>query len=538
MKWHRRSRPIHSNPVFPRSHFFQIFAVLCTAAGCTWSGPGLAEDGQGPGKIRPGWLPDKETIVYWHWEKARHGPAFTGNASWRHFLSFLETEFKKAGVVDFERNAWSFRRWQTSHWPDDSRWSLTVGGERVAVASFGANSGSTPMAGITAPLALPGPDTPARALHGKIAVLRTQAPPDVITELAETDYEYRAPSALFPWPDRPAPDTWQPRDRGNPASVSWRIFPQLMQMQELLVDAIAAGSAGAILVFDASPELAAGLYMFPVPDLYDMPTLILGRRAGQHVIDAAKDGARAMLRLDAEIVEAEAYQLVGYLPGRDYGTSDDQVIQLVTHTDGPSISQDNGALGLLGVLRYFAQIPRDQRARTLMIFLDCRHYMPGQEHAFANQDYFSRHPRARDKIFAVVGMEHLGQIEFEERGDHLVPSGWVDPSMIWATDHAALQSLAREAVIDNELPSAVLRNVWRDGVHGRSQGRWYGMANPDRIGGRPAVAIMGTMGAYWSTSSGIERLDPELFRRQVGTFVQITAGLMNLERDQLLTGVD
>jgi hypothetical protein len=130
-------------------------------------------------------------------------------------------------------------------------------------------------------------------------------------------------------------------------------------------------------------------------------------------------------------------------------------------------------------------------------------------------------------------MEHLGQIEFEEQGDRLVPSGWVDPSMIWATDHAALHSLARKAVIDNELPSAVLRNVWRDGVHGRRQGRWYGMASPARTGGRPAVAIMGTMGAYWSTSSDIARLDPELFRRQVATFVQITAGLMDLEPKRL-----
>jgi hypothetical protein len=44
---------------------------------------------------------------------------------------------------------------------------------------------------------------------------------------------------------------------------------------------------------------------------------------------------------------------------------------------------------------------------------------------------------------------------------------------------------------------------------------------------------MGTMGAYWSTSSDIARLDPELFRRQVATFVQITAGLMDLEPKRL-----
>jgi hypothetical protein len=135
-------------------------------------------------------------------------------------------------------------------------------------------------------------------------------------------------------------------------------------------------------------------------------------------------------------------------------------------------------------------------------------------------------------------MEHLGQIEFEEQGQRLVPSGSVDPSMVWATAHPELQALARQAIIDNALPSAALRNIWRDGVHGRSQGRWYGMASPERTGGLPAVAIMGTMGAYWSTSSGIEWLDPELFQRQVATFVQITDGLMKLERERLSAEAD
>ena len=62
------------------------------------------------------------------------------------------------------------------------------------------------------------------------------------------------------------------------------------------------------------------------------------------------------------------------------------------------------------------------------------------------------------------------------------------------------------------------------------------MASPARVGGRPAVAIMGTMGGYWGTSAGIARLDPELFRRQVAVFVQVTAELMAM--DDLAAGRD
>jgi hypothetical protein len=147
-------------------------------------------------------------------------------------------------------------------------------------------------------------------------------------------------------------------------------------------------------------------------------------------------------------------------------------------------------------------------------------------------DWFHRHPGARARVAAVVGMEHLGQIEFVERaspgGASLRPSGRVDPSLVWVSDDDRLLRLAQAAVRDNELAGATVRNVKRPGIHGRSQGAWYGMAAPRRIGGKPAVAIMGTMGAYWSFASGLERLDAELFRRQAATFVQITDGLMRL----------
>ncbi|HEX7035377.1 MAG TPA: hypothetical protein VF210_06355 [Pseudomonadales bacterium] len=461
-------------------------------------------------------MPTVEQIVYWHWQKARFGPALTGNESWRHFLAFLESELAAAGVVDFERNRWTFDRWQTSHWPDDSRWSLTVGGDAVRVASFGANSGSTGPEGVTAPLVLYEPGDPPEKLTGKIAVMRTRFDPAIAAQLAEADYEYRAA-------------TGKKQEAGGGESVSWRIFPQLMQTRELIAAARAGRAAGLLLVFDANRALAAGLYTFPVPALYDVPTLILDREAGGDVVRAAEAGRSATLRLEADVVESEAYQLIGFLPGRRYGTPEDEVIQLVTHTDGPAISQDNGALGLLALIHRFADVPRSERPRTLMVYLDCRHFMPGQEEAFAEQDYFARHPELRDRVVAVVGMEHLGQIEYAERGDRLVPTGRVDQSLIWTTDDPRLLELAIAAVKTNDLPSAVVRNVARPGVHGRSQGAWYGLASPARIGGKPAVAIMGTMGGYWGTSAGIERLDPELFRRQVAVFAELTRELMTLD---------
>ncbi|MEE2776774.1 MAG: hypothetical protein VYE73_08435 [Acidobacteriota bacterium] len=77
--------------------------------------------------------------------------------------------------------------------------------------------------------------------------------------------------------------------------------------------------------------------------------------------------------------------MIAYLRGHHYATSQDEWIYLVTHTDGPSISQDNGGYGILGVVHYLSQIPQSERSRTLILLFDNRHYMPGMERVFAEQ---------------------------------------------------------------------------------------------------------------------------------------------------------
>src|SRR5262249_39759147 len=143
---------------------------------------------------------------------------------------------------------------------------------------------------------------------------------------------------------------------------------------------ISAGAIGALIVMPLSFDALSGVYTFGVPALHDMPSLYLDRETGKQILEAA--GKPATLRLISQTEPAETYQLFGYLPGRDYKTDGDKQILLITHTDGPSVSQENRALGILSMVKYFSRIPQAERPRTLMIFFDCRHYMPGAERAF------------------------------------------------------------------------------------------------------------------------------------------------------------
>jgi len=478
--------------------------------------------------VRDDWLLTEADAIQWHEVKDAKGPALTGNASWQQFVGFTEEKLGEYGVVNLQRNQWTFERWHTSEWPDRSSWSLVSGGVALEVANYGANSGSTGPGGVTAELVYYDNESPPADISGKIVVFSTVVDQALIEQFSNADYEFLSPFESYPDYGQPIPD-------GLNGFQSRNIFLQLTQVPAFIEIAIEGDASGALFVLDGGQELMAGMYTFPVPRIYDVPSLYLDRMAGEKVIEDAKAGANATLRLEASVTESTAYQLVGYLPGNKYGTPDDELIQLTTHTDGPSISQDNGAFGILGVIRYMSHIPQAQRPRTLMVFLDCRHFMPGAEQAFSSQDWFARNPDARDPIIGVIGIEHLGQIEYVEDGDALLQSGRVYPSHIWTSNNDKMGELAIKAVEDNELPSAYIRNIARPGIHGGNQGQWFGMAKFAPETGVPAFAIMGFMGAYWATSSGMERFDAALFRRQVATMVQMTGELMSADLEDIAT---
>lgn len=479
-------------------------------------------------EVRDDWLLSEADGIQWHEVKDEKGPALTGNESWQQFVGFVEARLGEYGVVDIQRNEWKFMRWHSSEWPDRSNWSLVSGGTSLEVANYGASSGSTGPDGVTAELVYYDRENPPGDIAGKIVIFSTSVEQTLVERFANTDYEFLSDYESYPEFGQPIPE-------GLNNFQSAKIFLQLIQVPGFVKIAIQGGAVGAIFVLDGGRDLSAGMYTFPVPQLYGVPSLYLDREEGRTVIEDARAGAHGTLRLEAEAIESTAYQLIGFLPGNKYNTPDDQIIQMTTHTDGPSISQDNGAFGILGVIKYMSRIPQAQRPRTLMVFMDCRHFMPGAERAFAAQDWFSRNPGARDQIVGVIGIEHLGQIEYVEEGDTLVESGRLYPSHIWTTDNDRMVELAIKAVNDNSLPSAFVRNIARPGIHGGNQGQWYGMAKFAPTIGVPAFAIMGFMGAYWATSSDIERFDSSLFRRQVATIVQLTGELMTVDLSEVAT---
>ncbi len=468
----------------------------------------------------PRWIVSEAEATEWHRVKDRLGPAFTGNASWRNYLQFLETTLNAYGCVDVHRSPWTFKRLVSSVWPDDSKWSLALGGRRVPAANFGANCGVTGPGGAMASIVLW--DAGAKPdVKGKIVVFRPVPRPEVRSAFSDSDYERMTPFDSWPVEGRPVP---QAQDGTH--SISSVVWDEMTASAGFIAQVRDLEPAGVVFAMNLNRAATAGLYTFPVPTDYGFPSIYMDRRVGDEVIAHARKGCSATIRVEGARVDSEAYQLIAYLPGRDYGTDRDQQIQLRTHTDGPSISQDDGGFGLLGIVKYMSNLPRAERPRTLMIELDCRHFMPGSERTWASEDYFAKTPHARDRIVAMVAMEHLGQIEYVFDGAAIRPSGRSLPTWIYATTNQRMIEAAFDAARDNQVRSAIVRSPGRPGVHGQSQGPWYGMGSGARYLGIPGFGVQGDLGAYWAESGRIDRFDARSFRRQVATFCQLTGFLM------------
>ncbi|HEX5006954.1 MAG TPA: hypothetical protein VFV70_07560, partial [Hyphomonadaceae bacterium] len=351
---------------------------------------------------------------------------------------------------------------------------------------------------------------------------------EVREAFVNSDYEYITPFDSWPTEGKPVS-----QDQHGTRSISGVVWDEMTATSAFIGEIRNSRPAGVVFATNLNRAAVEGLYTFGVPADYDFPSVYVDLINGDMLASDAQAHRMATIRVEGERVDSQAFQVIAYLPGRDYGTDRDEQIQLRTHTDGPSISQDNGALGLLSLVKYMSRVPRADRPRSLMIELDCRHFMPGAERVWSAQDYFEKTPGARDKIVALIAMEHLGQIEYVFDGQEIRPSGRSLPTWIYTNNNQALIDAAFKAAKDNRIPGAVVRSPGRPGVRGQSQGPWYGMGRSAQTQGIPGFGIQGDLGAYWAHSAGMNRFDARSFRRQVAAFCQLTGFLMTSDLQPL-----
>jgi hypothetical protein len=397
-------------------------------------------------KINKNFTISQKQALDWAKFKSQIGPTYTGSAGGNQWLNFIETTMQEFGAVDLFIQDLPYSFFTVNDWPNPLTHVYGSGVEIEklisnnvpvpVVASYGMTSGSTGANGLKAPMVLckvtvvqSSVSSMCPPVTGKIAVFQTQPYPaatpnfnppyeysnSFLTNYTLTDFDYQSPGA------------WSfPMFQAVPPSFTSSHHSRWVwnQLGGFATTAMKGGAAGMIVVYDLSPAAAFGLIQRSVYSLtgnggpgtmyQNVPTLCLDRVAGAQVLIDAGNGATATMTLTPStagpngFVPVQGQYVIGYLPGKDYGTPQDQQILLSTHTDAMSLVEEDGAFGMLGIMYYMNHIPQKQRPRTLVFWFDSRHFMPGAEGAWSQYDFYLNNPQKLAPIVATIGMEHMG----------------------------------------------------------------------------------------------------------------------------------
>ena len=337
----------------------------------------------GPGDaLRPGLLPTQKAVWDQQLWMARLGPKYTGNPAHTTFVEFLATELKRIGV-DVARERYTFPRW------DARRWGIAVAPAsgaafKAPVTSYFPYSGQTPAAGVTGELVFAGrhPTFTLEGLQGKVALVE-------------------CPINTRQWSDQYKVWGLHPTDEKFPTATRPARGPvgDLTPFKK-------AGAVGVILAWtDISDANAADQYTpFSRPP-QNVPALYVGRDTGARLRSLAATGATATVILEADVFpDTPTETLIATLPGA--GPRLDEIIIVNTHTDGPNATEENGALGILALLKYFSRIPRSERKRTLVCPLTTGHFASPWVPSI--RGVIAKYPELFKQAVAGVTVEHLG----------------------------------------------------------------------------------------------------------------------------------
>jgi hypothetical protein len=516
-------------------------------------------------RIDPKLLITPDQAWDWNMLKAQGGPTYAGSVGWKRYTDFLIAKMQEFGATDLDFIDIPYDHYIVDDWPDrrthihDSGVAvekLVSDGTPVpVVASYGMTSGFTPPEGITAPMLYYDPAHPPSAteIAGKILVFATPAYPEppysnaFLDNFTMTDYLWRSPGK------------WAPLFVPPPTSAtsSYHCRWVWSQLNGCAAIGIKGRAAGIVIVYDLSPGAAFGLAQRSVytadakaglgAAYVNCPTLTLDRVNGAKLLADAKVGKTATLTLTARFQRDVGKAIIAHLPGRNYGTPQDEQVLLATHTDAMSLIEENGGLGMLGIMSYFNQLPRAARPRTLVFYFDCRHFMPGGEASWPQYDYYTMHPERLKPVVATLGMEHMGGRQTIETGpggnhyaysDELPENGGVITSLMDVHNNNIwlVEAIARAAT-DNRWPRVDVKsgNV-EPGVNGGFQGTVKSPMNKGRAYRLPGIGLAGDWPGGWTqtyaqvdTEAGAHGFDKDYFVQQVAGLTQLAGELMGVK---------
>ena len=436
--------------------------------------------------FQPSLLPSQQAV----WEQqlwmAKLGPKYTGNAAHTTFVEFIAKELQTAGL-DVERLHYTFPRWEAR------RWELTVapaGGApfKAPVTSYFPYSGQTPASGVTGDLTFAGsnPTFTLDGLSGKVALV------DFATNVRDWSRVYKT------WGLNPPGETFPASLRPARGAVN-----NLTEFQK-------AGAVAVILAWtDVSDANAADQYTpFSRPP-QGIPGLYVGRDTGARLKALAASGAKATVVLEAQTFpDTPTDTLIATLPG----ASSDEIVIVNTHTDGPNATEENGALGIIALAKYFSKLPKSARKRTLVFPLTSGHFASPWVPSI--RGVMEKRPQLIKKAVAAVTVEHLGCLEWMDDAAGRYRATGKNEWSVAITPDARMGAIMVDALKGSRDRAAAVNPA---------NGGWLGEGGGLSRAGIPTIGYIPQPNYLLAGPADgcINKLSPELLHSQITVFAKV-----------------
>jgi len=420
------------------------------------------------------------------------GPRETASPEHVSFVDWISGELASLGV-QVRRDSHKFDRWSVSA----SDCALLIhdaahGNLEIPVASAYPYSGRTGPLGISGQLQFVRCTARWSGVAGKIAVVEVPHPSVAVGMLLDDVGHLPTGANGFPHSYR------------HPV-LSAKVFgPDLAAAK-------AAGAIGVVAVWqDSTAAQVAGQYVpFDLP-YRDIPAIWLAGEEGRQLINHARHGSRATLTLNATLSPDSEIDTVWTVVEGDVTS---ESILVVTHTDGVNAVEENGALGVLELVRLFTGGQRPKRT-LVFVFAGAHLRIPAvTNRGQAITAWLASHPEwwsgKGDAVRAVAGLavEHLGALVRPRES----PADPVDAEveLIYATNSTMLDVLAKSWAGRQRGKALIARPGL---IH-------LGEGGPLYEEGIPAIALA-SVPEYLLKTTKSDIADVDLMHEQIATFAR------------------
>lgn len=443
------------------------------------------------------------------------GPRLTGSLAHEQFISYVEDEMTKLGY-EIKEDKHTFKRWE----PLDLSLSYTNEGKTVNVdnndISYYPYSGCTRSEGITAPMEWCGKTISTFiGSYGKIAVVSMP-----VFE-ADCGMVFRKRCVY--------PETFvPPAKQGSPVVSTFVIAPFLTLAK------IAGAKAVICVMTGCSDDIARKQYLPFITTYADIPALWVTESVGKKIIKAAKKRETATLKLEAKVYpKSPTRTLYAVLKGQ----SETESILINTHTDGPNAFEENAAIGLISLAKYFAEKPLEERKKNLVFSFVAGHFQLHQFGDALNQattKFLNKHKEFWDgkeghyKAAAGVTLEHLGCTEWRDNEEHteFIRTGEVDPELVY-TSNKTVTDIYVSCLKDRKLTKTLMLRP-KNLIH-------FGEGQPIYKKGIPSISLCPGPDYLCNVAENgyIEKINYDMMYEQIDTFRKVVEVLDNKSRGEL-----